>query len=60
MHPDDIFRWIGIVHVAAYATVGTVFCATWAGWKMLRYFDLWRVVIAGYGRHMADQRASKR
>lgn len=56
MEPDDIFRLIGIVHVVAYTTLGTFFALTWAGWKTLRYFDLWRVVLAGYGRHMADKR----
>jgi hypothetical protein len=44
---DNVLWWIGVLHLAAYTVVGTVYVATWLMWRAVRYLGLWKMVFQG-------------
>lgn len=44
---DDIFWWVGMVHLVAYALVGTAAFVAFCIHKALRYFGYYRLVYRG-------------
>ncbi len=40
--------WIGAIHLAIYATVGTGWCLTWAVWKLNRLAGYHAMIVPWY------------